>query len=213
MERVHAGPDSRGGRFSLCRHICALTPLFALAAGVYLLCGDEHSAARFFRHLGQATAGIRPAVVWLTKYGNIPFYLAFAHVGLRSLATRRRDGLAFVLGYVAFLLVLLMAADTLKIWIGRPRPGEPGEYVLFSLEKVRHSFPSNHIAETTFTALTLAHYFEDRRFTLFCSAWLAVMGFTRMYLGRHHPSDLLGSALLGSLIVYGLFWQLDRTDS
>lgn len=198
--------------FSWSRHFFGLAPLLMLTAGVLLVSGGESSAADVFRRFSQATEELRPIVVFLTRYGNIPFYVLIAHAALFSRTAQRKDGLRFVLCYLVIMLLLLMVTDTLKIWIGRPRPGEPGEYVLLSLERVRHSFPSNHMAETTFTAMTLAHCRERRRLAAICGTWLAVMGFTRMYLGRHHPTDLIGSAVLGSLAVYYLYWQTGRTD-
>jgi undecaprenyl-diphosphatase len=62
------------------------------------------------------------------------------------------------------------------------------------------SFPS----DTTAMAFALATgvFLASRRLGWFCFAWAAlVVALPRAYLGYHYPSDLIGGALLGSLIV------------
>lgn len=185
-------------KFPFTQFLLWLAPLLLLLAAVFLLVGGDAAAAAFFKEARHGAQGLKPAVVLLGKYGNIPLYALFAGILLQSRNPERRGGLRFVLCYLVLLALLLMIADTLKIWIGRPRPGEAGEYIFLCLEKAKHSFPSNHVTETAFSALALTLYFKNRPFTIACGVWLAVMAFTRLYLGRHHPTDLLGSALLGA---------------
>jgi membrane-associated phospholipid phosphatase len=62
------------------------------------------------------------------------------------------------------------------------------------------SFPS----DTTAMAFALASgvFLASRRLGWFCFAWAAlVAALPRAYLGYHYPSDLLGGAALGTLIV------------
>lgn len=195
-----------GNAFCLRRNVLALIPLFSLLTIVFLLFGGEADVATAFRHIRAEFATTDAVVRWLSKYGNIPFYLAYAYLLLRRREAGGISGRRYALHYVVFLLLLLLTTDTLKIWIGRPRPGEAGEYMFLSLEKAWHSFPSNHMTETTFTVLSLAHFHKRGFLTVGGGVWMAVMGFSRLFLGRHHPSDLLGSALLGCVAVY-LLWK------
>ena len=187
-----------------------LFSLFAMTAVLFLFVGNEREIADWFgsvRALSPRLTGVMSA---LSQYGNLMFYAIYVYILVRSFGSGDRAGCHFILYYLMMLVLLLLVTDTLKIWIGRPRPGEAGEYVLLSLHKRWHSFPSNHMTETAFSVLALAQFFKRRPYTAVFSLWVLVMGVTRLYLGRHHPTDLLGSALLGSLGVYVL-WKLAET--
>lgn len=205
MKHAADGAAGKAAGFSLGRHILGLAPLFALAVCLLLMFGNEDAIAAFFRNA--RGAGVTQSVtLWLTRNGGIPFYFAFMVIAIGCPERGGRDGLRFVAAYAVILVLLLMATDTCKLWIGRPRPLEAGGHALLSLNRAYHSFPSNHVVEATYTVMALAHYCAKRPVTLFCGIWLAGMGLARMYLGRHHPTDIIGSMVLGSLGVYFLFW-------
>ena len=67
------------------------------------------------------------------------------------------------------------------------------------------SFPSDH-ASLCFAFATLI-WKSDRRLGLFAFFWAAITSSTRVYLGFHYPSDILGGAVLGILMVI-LFQKL-----
>ena len=188
-------------------HGVGIALLVVLTVLLFVGIGDEQQIAAWFRESRLLFPSLASCFATLSKYGNIPFYGLYLYVFLRSRSPERGGDRRFVVQYLLLLVLLLLVTDMLKIWIGRPRPGEAGEYLLLSLRKAQHSFPSNHMTETAFTLISLAVYFRNRAFTLFCSAWVALAGLARMYLGRHHPTDLLGSVLLGSIGVY-LLWRL-----
>ncbi|HMQ51866.1 MAG TPA: phosphatase PAP2 family protein [Anaerolineae bacterium] len=116
-------------------------------------------------------------------------------------AKQRRLGLSILLGLgLAFLAVF-----TFQFLALRPRP-----------EAVRAviatpgfpSFPSGHAAAAFSVAMVVALWFQ--RWTWSGGALLGatLIAVSRLYLGVHYPSDVLGGALLGASIgamVYGLF--------
>jgi len=106
---------------------------------------------------------------------------------------------------VALMLLLLilitdqLSSHVLKDLFGRVRPCEVLDGVR-AIDGCRHSpsFPSSH-AVNSFAAATLfaLHY---RRWV----AWLAfglaaLVSYSRIYLGLHYPSDVLGGAVIGVL--------------
>lgn len=63
-----------------------------------------------------------------------------------------------------------------------------------------NSFPSDHA--TVFGALVTVIFIARSRFALAAVAFTAVAELARTYLGAHYPSDLVGGAALGALVVW-----------
>lgn len=194
-------------RYPLGRHALCLLPLLLLVTALFLAVGGESEIAGYFHRLRQGLPGPTAAILWLSEYGNVPFYAGYTLLLAHALRTRRTSTSRFVLHYLVMLGLLLLVADIMKIWIGRPRPYVEGEFVALSLKKAWHSFPSNHMTETVFTVMSLALFLRRAPVTVAGAVWIAAMGFTRIYLGRHHPTDLLGSAVVAGVAVYAL-WKL-----
>jgi membrane-associated phospholipid phosphatase len=180
-------------------------PLLALMGGLFALYGGEAAIAE---HFALWRADNVQVAAWLTLYtdwGNVALYLVWA--GLLALALARGDKrlLALVLAYLAAqLLVSLAAVRMLKMSIGRPRP-MTGDlpFSPFTSLGAYHSMPSGHSAEMTLQALPLALRTRNLLLPYLPSVLLglalAVMGFTRVALGWHHPSDVLAGWALGTL--------------
>lgn len=187
-------------------YVWGIVPLVLLVVGVHALLGDERDVAQYFL-VRDVSSFLTETLAFLTRYGNIPFYLCYAYVLARAVRTRRGRGIDFVVSYLIVLLMLLLVVDIVKIWVGRPRPGMPGEFISFSLSRTYHSFPSSHMTETVLTVLSIMLFYRNRFLSLGCGLWIALMGFTRLYLGRHYPSDLLGGAFLGGIATLAV-WRL-----
>lgn len=190
-----------------------LVPLCVCVMAAFLCFGGEDAVAAYFTRSRSAYPAVAALASWLSDYGNIPFYFLLILAAYDIQKREEGGGIRFVVCYFFCLVLLLLVVDTLKIWIGRPRPGEFGECLWLSLRGARHSFPSNHVAETAFSVLTLAHLSGRKSLSCLCGLWLAVMGATRVYLGRHHPTDLLGSAVVGVAAVYFLYWVVARLSA
>ena len=63
-----------------------------------------------------------------------------------------------------------------------------------------NSFPSNHAANCVAGAIILAICFPRRRYFFYIFALLVV--YSRIYLGVHYPSDILGGAVVGLIAGY-----------
>jgi len=103
-----------------------------------------------------------------------------------------RDGLLGVGGD-------LIAVYPLKFIINRQRPSE-------NTGRLDSSFPSGHTTFTFTQAVVYSHHYPRLKLPLYLYAGL--VGFSRIYLGKHYPTDVIGGALLGigiGIVVVKLF--------
>lgn len=117
---------------------------------------------------------------------------------------------------VAFLLIPLilltdqLSSHVLKELFGRVRPCESLEGVR-AIDGCRHSlsFPSSH-AVNTFAAATLFSLFYRRWVPWVAYGLAGVVSYSRIYLGLHYPSDVVGGAVVGILCALVVVWMYQR---
>lgn len=159
----------------------------------------------FFRTPGDPTDPIGPRVFEeamrdVTALGGFTFLTLFTVVAVASLAFYGKRRQAVVLA--ATVLAAQVTNDLLKAVIGRDRP----DLVPHASYVYSHSFPSGHSALSAATFLTVAAILSSlerkRRAKAFVFA-LAILltvgiGLSRIYLGVHWPSDVVGGWTLGA---------------
>ncbi|MBI4681720.1 MAG: phosphatase PAP2 family protein [Nitrospirae bacterium] len=88
--------------------------------------------------------------------------------------------------------------DILKRLFARPRPCHELHNVSLVVECVKSfSFPSGHAATSFAMASIIGHHFRRAAIPAFLLA--ALVAFTRIYVGVHYPSDVIGGAVLGGV--------------
>ena len=70
-----------------------------------------------------------------------------------------------------------------------------------------HSFPSNH-SINSFAAMSFLSFFVGARPLLLLIAFL--IGYSRIYVGVHHPLDVGVGAILGLAFSYLIFWLYQK---
>jgi len=121
---------------------------------------------------------------------------------------------------VALLIPLIIASDQLssnliKTLVARPRPCHiiNGLPVLENIHLLvscggGYSFPSSHAANNFAFATLLSFYY--RRYSWISFLYAGIMAFSRVSVGVHYPSDVIGGALVGifcaSIVI--VLWEL-----
>jgi undecaprenyl-diphosphatase len=144
--------------------------------------------------------GVEEAIRDLTALGGTTLVTLVTVVGVLAFAFHRRYRHALVLA--GAVLLASMSSNLGKSFYSRPRPDlVPHEVYVYS-----GSFPSGHSALAAATYLTLAMLvasLEPRRRTKalaygLAAAVVVTVGFSRVYLGVHWPSDVLAGWCLGA---------------
>jgi membrane-associated phospholipid phosphatase len=236
--RMSALPrSSRSAAGALRRYAASLWNRDPRTVGISSLAAAFLLSVAAFAHLAEDYLTRDPIVrwdvrfaLWLHEHGSHPLVRVFdvvtlagnsvvlvvavAAIGLILLRrTRPNEAAVVALAFGGAALVNAM----LKLAFHRPRP----ELAFVHLDT--YSFPSGHAAVSTATFTTLAYLLcrRDRSAVarvligLGTATAIALVGFSRLYLGAHYLSDVLAGISFGfawamlSLLVYTLWGDKD----
>ncbi|MDR1952628.1 MAG: glycosyltransferase family 39 protein [Elusimicrobiota bacterium] len=144
---------------------------------------------------------------WITYFDNkginISFFIIFI-ICTAILWTNKKQNfwMTFAL-FVSALIISTLISYTIKITIHRPRP-----LAVFGPENVKYfyetvygfSFPSGH-TQAAF-AMCVFVFMHVRKFWYLYFILCFGVGFERIYVGSHFPSDVLTGAIIGSVSAY-----------
>ena len=170
----------------------AITALdFTLLNGI-----QEHLRAAFLD-------GPMRTVTLLGENGILSIVLALV---LLAIPKTRKAGAALAAALVLQLLVVNLG---LKPLVARPRPYVQNPAMLPLVEPLPdYSFPSGHTSCLFLTAVVLGRRFPKGRGAFFAVA--ALVGFSRLYLYVHFPTDVLAGAVIGVLCGLAGLWLVNR---
>ncbi|WP_022660735.1 phosphatase PAP2 family protein [Paucidesulfovibrio longus] len=161
---------------------------------------DEHAVFAFFRTHRQAHPDFAAVFQFFTDAVNPAFYGVFLFLLIKAWKEKRPGLKRFVLVWIAVqLAVSLLAVRGIKSIIGRPRPGEDPFFQTMTNRPSYHSLPSGHTTEAATTCTALGLRLGRTLPSLALGLLLALLGFSRVYLGWHHPSDVFFGWALGGV--------------
>ena len=108
-----------------------------------------------------------------------------------------------------------IASGILKDLVARPRPTRVPElegvlHLVNDYRSGQYGFVSSHAANTMAVALLFSLIWRNKIATFGLMLWVAANCYSRMYLGVHYPTDILGGLIVGSLVAVVGFWGLRR---
>lgn len=145
--------------------------------------------------------------IFITKQSFFVVYPILLYLIFKA---KGRDGF-MILVFIAFTVLLCdrISVECFKEVFKRLRPDHTeglGDQVRFLMNKAgKYSFVSSHATNVfgvaTVLSAILGKYYKGLWIYLF--VWASVVSYSRVYVGKHYPLDLVGGAILGLLI--GLF--------
>jgi undecaprenyl-diphosphatase len=133
-------------------------------------------------------------IPWVTHLGSTAALGLFILMSWVLTREKKVLGSLLLLGAIQSAIVY-----GLKFLIRRPRPLAVDEALARlpggSMEVFDPSFPSAHALNAFLMAAVLAWWFPRYRVAFFLIA--AFIGWTRIYLGMHYPTDVLAGGLIG----------------
>lgn len=139
---------------------------------------------------------LTPVVVFLTHLGDGGRIWIFCALLLLVMKRTRRTGAALTLSMVCNLLVTNVV---LKNLFARIRPYEAVEGLRRVIEaQSDFSFPSGHTA-CSFAAAVVLFCMCPRKIGIPAMVLAVLISLSRLYVGVHFPTDILGGAIVGTL--------------
>jgi len=114
----------------------------------------------------------------------------------------RRNALLIIIPVAISAIV----ANILKYAIDLPRPYEIYPFIEKLSRGGSPSFPSGHTADAFAFAMAAGLVYRKWFIIIPCFTWAALVGYSRMSLGVHFPSDVLAGALIGVICSSVYFW-------
>ena len=112
-----------------------------------------------------------------------------------------------VIGYKIAIPYLLsvVTSNTLKYIVNRPRPFITYPFVTKLSGAGSGSFPSGHTSDAFSIAMIVSLLFPKPLIVIPMFVWAILVGYSRIDLGVHYPSDVLAGATVGIGSAWGCF--------
>jgi membrane-associated phospholipid phosphatase len=144
----------------------------------------------------------------VTTLGSTPVYLTLLSLVFWCFDSKK--GIRLIMAVLVSLWINL----ALKFLLGQPRPFWAGwDPAVGMIDESLNGFPSGH-AQISLTMWMIIASWTKRKWAYVLAALVSLLvGFSRLYLGVHFPTDLAGGWILGALVLGGYKVLGDRLEA
>jgi undecaprenyl-diphosphatase len=138
---------------------------------------------------------LMPIITDLNKYRLVLVFVAVLLLWM-LIRGKRHMRIAALLLIITIVISDQLNSSVIKLWFERPRPCHSlhDVHLLVSCGS-GFSFPSSHAVNNFAAALIAAFFFPRQKWWFF--GFAALVAFSRIYVGVHYPSDVIGGAVIG----------------
>jgi undecaprenyl-diphosphatase len=148
---------------------------------------------------------IMPLISSLSDHGEIWIVVALLFL---LFARYRKAGITLALALIGEFIIV---SRIIKPLVARPRPFMVNpSYQLLIAPLSDGSFPSGHSALSFAAAYVISHF--NRTWGIAAYVLATLIALSRLYLYVHFPLDVVGGALIGTLIGMLAVWLIDRAE-
>lgn len=136
---------------------------------------------------------------------GIPLVLLFIALFTKNIDLRRN-----ALLIVIPVAISAIVANVVKYSIDLPRPYELYPFIVKLSSGGSPSFPSGHTADAFAFAVAVSIVYPKWYVVTSTLVWASLVGYSRMNLGVHFPSDVLAGAIIGAVCAFAYIRIVNR---
>ena len=153
-------------------------------------------------------------LVWAPLYLVIVFWLFIEPVkgSDKKIEIKRREKLfsfLFLTGIILTFAITDSAANIIKDSFERLRPCHDASLAglchLLEGKGGLYGFVSNHASNVFGLALFTSLTFKHKNYSILIFTWATIVSYSRIYVGKHFPADVLFGAILGLVLSFLIF--------
>jgi undecaprenyl-diphosphatase len=140
--------------------------------------------------------------IWIILYLGVIIWI-FARKGWKT-------GLIALAFIIVTILLTDQVGNIMKDAVGRLRPSHAPDLngITHQLEESGglYGFPSNHALNTFGFAVISAFILKNKIYTWCIYIWAALVSYSRIYVGKHYPFDVIAGIAIGLAIGFLCSW-------
>ncbi len=162
----------------------------------------DHSIVVFLNQLADSTSSLQGVTVFFAEYFPYLVIMLFAVCAYKEAPLFYRKFLYLGEGLIAGVLARA-GVEAIRFVVFRLRPFAEDPTIHALISESSYSFPSGHAG--FFFALATVVYTHNKRVGSWFFASALLIGVARVASGVHYPSDIIGGAVLGILVGWGVY--------
>ncbi|MFN5539905.1 MAG: phosphatase PAP2 family protein [Candidatus Melainabacteria bacterium] len=138
-------------------------------------------------------------------------HIWFGLIIILALIKGKKGAYPLLMCFAGFFVAWHLSDEYLKPLFNRPRPFLELEGIcVYGQKPHSFSFPSGHMLTACTMAMLITLYDMKNKISIIL-AWLFAffVGYTRIYLGVHFPTDIIGGAFMGSAIAAAWYYSTE----